>query len=170
MNTNAGAQPVPGPRWTRKRLVAMLIDCYGPTQRGAVDVDAVAQYAGVAPSTVRRWIGGGERANRRKPSIPKRRIAQLQRGPQIVERRNQQQYQYALEALGALGDENSILPAWRQQRWLNEHTVAIVEVKGKPWHQVVVTKANRRALDELHRRATVLDSVTLPTRFHTQAR
>ena len=168
MNVATSMEPAPGPRWTRKRLVAMLIDCYGPTPRGAVDVDAVAQYAGVTPSTVRRWIAGGQRANRRKPTIPQRRIRQLQRGPQIVERRNQQQYQHALAALGALDDERSILPAWRQQGWLDQHTVAIVEIPGKPWHQVVVTKANRRALDELRRRATMLDSVTLPTRFHAQ--
>jgi hypothetical protein len=146
----------------------MLIDCYGPTPRGAVDVDAVAQYVGVTPSTVRRWIRGGPRANRRRPTIPQRRIAQLQRGPQIVERRSEQQYQYALEALGALGDESSILPVWRQQGWLDQHSVAIVEIHGKPWHQVVVTKANRRAIDALRRRATVLDSITLPTRFHAQ--
>ena len=168
MNPDERVQPVPGPRWTRKRLVTMLMDCYGATARGAVDVDAVAQYAGVAHSTVRRWIGGGTQANRRKPSIPTRRIAQLQHGPQIVEQRNQQQYHYALHALGALDDQRSLLPAWRQQGWLNQHTVAVVEIKGKPWHQLVITKANRRALDELRRRATVLKSVTLPTRFHAQ--
>ena len=168
MNPDDRVQPVPGPRWTRKRLVTMLIDCYGATARGAVDVDAVAQNAGVAHSTVRRWIRGGKQANRRKPSIPKRRIAQLQHGPQIVEQRNQQQYHYALHALGALHDEGSILPAWRQQGWLNQHTLAVVEIKGKPWQQVIITKANRRALDELRRRATVLNSVTLPTRFHAQ--
>jgi hypothetical protein len=166
--TAATVEPAPGPRWTRKRLVTMLIDCYGPTPRGAVEVAAVAEYAGVSPSIFRRWIAGGQQANRRTPSIPARRITQLQRGPEIVERRNEQQYQYALDALGALGDERAIRPAWRQQGWLNEHTVAIVEIHGKPWHQIVVTKANRRALDELRRRATVLDSVTLPTRFHAQ--
>jgi hypothetical protein len=153
-NADNTVQPVPGPRWTRKRLIGMLLDCYGPTSRGTVDVAAVAEYAGVSRSTVRRWIAGRQQGNRRKLSIPKHRIGQLQRGPEVVERRNQQQYQYALDALGALGDERSILPAWRQQGWLNEHTLAIVEIHGKPWHQVVVTKANRRALTELQRRAT----------------
>jgi alkylated DNA nucleotide flippase Atl1 len=146
----------------------MLIDCYGSTPRGAVDAAAVAAYAGVTPRTVRRWISRPAQGSRRKPVIPKHRIAQLQRGPEVVERRNQQQQQYALNALGALSDERTILPAWRQQGWLNEHTVAIVEVHGKPWCQVVVTKANGRALDELRRRATLLNTVTLPTRFHAQ--
>ena len=34
-----GIRPIQGPRWTRKRLIAMLVDCYGPTPRGGVDVD-----------------------------------------------------------------------------------------------------------------------------------
>ena len=94
-------RPVPGPRWTSKRLIGMLIDCYGPTPRGAVNVAAVADYAGVSSSTVRRWIAGGQQQDRRrrKPAIPKHRVTQLQRGPEVVERRNQQQYQYALDGL-----------------------------------------------------------------------
>ena len=40
--------------------------------RGAVNVAAaVAAYAGVSPSTVRRWIARGQQGNRRKPAIPK---------------------------------------------------------------------------------------------------
>jgi hypothetical protein len=145
--SGAVVQPVRGPRWTRKRLVAMLIDCYGPTPRGAVDVTAVADYTGVAPRTVRRWIRGGRHANMRRPAAPMPRIRQLQRGPQTVEIRNAQQYQYALAAIGKIRDDQGILPAWRDRRWLDEHTVAIVEIHQKPWRQVVVTKANRRALD-----------------------
>src|SRR5688500_17809093 len=87
-NADSAIRPVPGPRWTRKRLIGMLTDCYGPTPRGAVNVAAVAAYAGVSPSTVRRWIARGQQGNRRKPAIPKHRITQLQRGPEVVERRN----------------------------------------------------------------------------------
>ena len=57
----------------------------------------------------------------------------------MVERRNEQQYQHALDALGRSATSSSILPAWRKQGWLDEHTVAIVEIHGKPWHQVAVT-------------------------------
>ena len=39
--------------------------------RGAVNVAAVAAYAGVSPSTMRRWIARGQQGNRRKPAIPK---------------------------------------------------------------------------------------------------
>ena len=62
----------------------------------------------------------------------------------------------------------SILPAWREQGWLDQHTVAILEVHGKPWLQVAVTNANTRALGELRRRGKIVNSTTVPTRFHAQ--
>ena len=161
-------EPVRGPRWTRKRFITMLADCYGTTVTGDFDIGAVAEYAGVTTATVRRWISGDTNTNNRLAAAPPARIEQLQRGPEIVERRNQQQYDRALEALANLGDETSILPVWRQQGWLDEHAAAIVEIKGKPWRQVVITKANPRALTELRRRSEIVTSLTLPTRFHAQ--
>ncbi|WP_307857468.1 hypothetical protein [Mycobacterium sp. SM1] len=145
----------------------MLLDSYGPTVRGSVNVAAVADYAGVSASTVRRWISRRHSPSRRL-AIPKQRITQLQRGPAEVERRNEQQYQYALNAVEAINDERSILPSWREQGWLNPHTVAIMEIHGKPWRQVAVTNASRRALGELRRRGKIVAKLTLPTRFHAQ--
>ena len=160
-------RPARGPRWTRKRLIAMLLDCYGPTPRGAVNVAAIAQYAGVSPSTVRRWLSRSNSGSRR-PAIPKHRLTQLQRGPAEVERRNEQQYQRALNALASIHDERSILPEWRKQGWLDQHTVAIIAVHGRQWLQVAVTNASRRALGELHRRGATVDNLIVPTRFHAQ--
>lgn len=168
MSAPPRVEPVAGPRWTRKRFVSMLADCYGTTITGEVDIEAVAEYCGVTPATVRRWISGDASTNSRIAAVPPARIAQLQRGPDVVERRNQQQYDRALAALTNINDESSSLPAWDQQGWLNEHTVAIVEVTGKPWRQVVITKANPRALIELRRRSAIVTSLTLPTRFHAQ--
>lgn len=162
-----GIRPIQGPRWTRKRLIAMLLDCYGPTPRGGVDIAAVAFYAGVSPSTVRRWLSPPKQGTRRL-LIPKHRLVQLQRGPSEVERRNEQQHQHALNALASIGDESAILPAWREQGWLDQHTVVIIAVHGRPWHQVAVTKATRRALGEVHRRGATVDHLVLPTRFHAQ--
>ena len=105
-------RPARGPRWTRRRLTTMLLDCYGPTPRGAVDVAAVAHYAGVSPSTARRWLSKPPPGSRRL-AIPKHRIVQLQRGPEEVERRNEQQYQHALNAIGSIDDESSIMPEWK---------------------------------------------------------
>ena len=120
-----------------------------------------------SPSTVRRWISRRHPQSRRV-AIPKRRIVQLQRGPAEVERRNEQQYQYALNALASIDDERSILPAWREQGWLDQHTVAILAIHGKPWLQVAVTNASARALGELRRRGVTVASLTVPTRFHAQ--
>jgi hypothetical protein len=168
-NANKVIRPARGPRWSRKRLIGMLLDCYGPTARGGVDVAAVADYAAVSPSTVRRWISRGHPHGSSRPlAIPKRRIVQLQRGPAEVERRNEQQYQHALNALASIDDERSILPAWREQGWLDQHTVAIIEIHRKPWLQVAVTNANPRAMAELLRRGALVDSITVPTRFHAQ--
>lgn len=165
---DAMIEPVAGPRWTRKRLVAMLLDCYGPTRRGHVDVAAVADYAGVAGSTVRRWIAGGTQANRRTPAIPARRLAALQRGPQLTERRNRAQYHYALDAIAKIQHGQGVLSAWRNHGWLDNHTVAIVAIDAKPWQQVVVTNASPRAMNQLRRRAAILDHLVVPTRFHAQ--
>ena len=85
-----------------------------------------------------------------------------------VERRNEQQYQHALAAIASIDDERSILPEWREQGWLDQHTVAIIAVQHRPWLQVAVTNGNRRALGELQRRGATVDNVVVPTRFHAQ--
>ncbi|SKT95071.1 Uncharacterised protein [Mycobacteroides abscessus subsp. massiliense] len=161
-----GVEPVRGPRWTPKRLARMLIDCYGPSAAGGVDVYAVADYVGVTPATVRRWLGTP--GTSRRPPIPLERLTQLQRGPEIVEQRSLQEYIYAKDALNSIRDGSEMVDVWTKQSWLDDHTLAIVEIDGKPWHQLVITKANKRALDELRRRATQLDADVLPTRFHAQ--
>ncbi|OOK65357.1 hypothetical protein BZL29_7887 [Mycobacterium kansasii] len=156
------------PRWSRKRLIGMLLDCYGLTARGKIDVAAVAAYAGVTPSTVRRWISKRHPRSPRRVAIPKRRIVQLQRGPAEVERRNDQQYHYALNALASLEAGSAILPVWREQGWLDPHTVAIIAIHAKPWLQVAVTNGHPRAWGELRRRGAIAASLTVPTRFHAQ--
>lgn len=166
--TNIVVKPVRGPRWTQKRLVDMLVDCYGPSSRGPIDVASVAEHVGVTPATVRRWLRRGDGPpSRVRATPPRQRIIQLQRASEEVEVRNERQYTYALEASGKV-ERGDTIPPWRTQGWLNEHTVAIVEVHGKPWHQVVVTKANHRAMTELGRRAKILDTVTVPNRFWAQ--
>lgn len=159
---------VPGPRWTRGRLADMLLQCYGPNDNGGVDVDAVAEYVGVTAATVRRWISGDKRNRGRATSCPAKRIAQLQLGPDIVERRNQQQYERATAAIDSLHAGGPIQPEWEKQHWLETHVVAIGEIRGKPWHQVVVTNGNYRSMTELGRRVAVITSIEVPTWFHGQ--
>lgn len=168
ITTPTAVEPVPGPRWTRKRFIGMLADCYGTTLTGDVDIDAVAGYAGVTPATVRRWIIGDRSTNGRNVAVPPARIAQLQRGPQDIEDRNEGAVEHAQLVLANLGDPTYILPVWRNRGWLNDHAVIITEVKEKPWRQVIITKANPRALTEIRRRSVIVTSLTLPTRFHAQ--
>lgn len=162
------AQPVPGPRWTQGRFVDMLTSCYGRTDKGHIHITAVAEYAQVKPATVRRWIGGAKRDRRRRTLCPGRRIAQLQRGPAIVERRNEQQYDRALAAIATINSGGEILPEWEKEGWLEPHIVVIGAVHGKPWLQVAVTNGTRRALTFLLRRLTAVASIEVPTWFHGQ--
>lgn len=160
--------PLPGPSWTRGRLADMLLDCYGPDARGRVAADEVAEYVGVTATTVRRWISGGRPARRRATPCPARRIAQLQRGPVIVERRNQQLYERAVYALGQISGGGNILPEWQNEKWLDTHVVVIGEVLGKPWCQVSVANGGHRAMAEVRRRAATTASVEVQTWFHAQ--
>src|SRR6478736_7645177 len=83
----------------------------------------------------------------RRLAVPQHRLIQRQRGPEEVERRNEQQYQHALNAVRSIDDERSILPEWRKQGWLDhQHPVALIAVQGRPWRHVAVTNAHRRAL------------------------
>src|SRR4029077_18806782 len=107
-------RPARGPRWTRKRLTTMLLDCYGPTPRGAVDVAAGEPYAGGSPPSVGRWLPK-PRPGSRRLAIPKHRLVQLQRGPEEVERRNEQQYRHALNALASIDDEAPNIPEWENK-------------------------------------------------------
>ncbi len=165
MTPAARAAPVRGPRWTQKRFVDTLIDCYGPSARGPIDVTAVASHLGVTPTTVRRWLHhDGGPPSRVKARIPRHRIARLQRAAEAIERDNEGKYQYALVALDDI-EAGRVLTPWQEQGWLDQHTVAIVEIHGKPWHQVVVTKGNHRAMAALRLRARVLSTVAVPNRF-----
>lgn len=162
-------KPVKGPRWTQKRLVDMLIDCYGPSSRGPVDVAAVAAHADVTPATVRRWLQHPDGPPSRTPArAPYDRIRQLQRASDTVEEENERRHLYALRAIDMI-EHGETIPPWRNQGYLDEHTVAVIAVNGKPWQQVVFTKANQRAMAAIHRRGKLVSTVTVPNRFHAIA-
>lgn len=161
--------PVRAPRWTQKRFVDMLADCYGPSPRGPIDIAAVAAHVGVTPATVRRWLHNDRGApSRVRAGVPRRRLTQIQRASEEVEDRNEGRYRYALSAIAQI-QAGQILPPWRDQNWLDDHIVAIVEIHDKPWHQVVVTKGNHRALAALRRRAGILQTEVTPHRFYAEA-
>lgn len=164
-----GVKPVKGPRWTQKRLVDMLIECYGPSARGPVDVAAVAAHVDVTPATVRRWLHNPDGPPSRTPArVPPDRIRQLQRAPDAAEEEQERRYLYALRAIDMIAHGETI-PPWRNQGYLDEHTVAVIAVHAKPWQQVVFTKANHRAMTAIHRRGKLVSTVVVPNRFHAIA-
>ncbi|MDA0252551.1 MAG: hypothetical protein O3B27_06085 [Actinomycetota bacterium] len=181
-------ESAPPPRWTHKRLIDMLAACYGTGPRGGVNVSAIADYAGVTPATVYRWIAPG--ATRYQLGIPQQRIAQLQLPPPIIETRALQQYRGALKAIGKI-DAGEPWPEWEAQGWLKPHRVAVVKLHGKPWHQIMINRAHHsrprskpagpiqsapsggeinrlRAWQELHRDDITLSQVVVPHWFYAQ--
>lgn len=187
--TNAAGEvePAPPPRWTHKRLTTMLTACYGTGPRGGVNVAAIAAHAGVKPSTVYRWIAAG--ATQYQLGIPHERLLQLQLPPEVIEVRSEQQYRYALKAIDKI-DAGQPWPEWEKQGWLKPHRVSVVKLYGKPWHQVLVNRAetsrprtvpagpmplaaggeiNRlRAWQNLRRNDIVLSEVLVPHWFYGQ--
>lgn len=154
-----------GPRWTRKRLKTMLLTCYGETARGSVDVQAVADAMHVSSRTVRRWLAG---SNRQLAAVPHRRLEQLRLPAAESELRGRQQADYAREAIAqiALPKDKGILPVWRERGWLQPHVVAILDITGKPWNQIVISNGSARSMSEFRRRGSIVDVTTVPTRFH----
>ena len=185
-------ESAPGPRWTHKRFITMLGDCYGTGPRGGVNTAAVADYAGVYRSTVSRWIAPGE--TRYQLGVPAPRINQLQLAPPMVELRAAQQYRHALQAIADIDSgSGGLLEVWEGQGWLKPHRVAVVDLAGKPWLQVVVNRAatarrkpphrsestiqlsssgsgigQLRAWDDLHRDDNPVTQVVVPHWFYAQ--
>jgi len=186
--TIAGAEaiePAPGPRWTHKRLLTMLKDCYGTGPRGGVNVPAIAAATGVKPSTVYRWIAPGETQYRL--TIPPGRLSELQLAPPMDEVRALQTYRHALMAIDAI-EEGRPWTEWETQGWLLPHYVVITKLIGKPWQQIMATRAypsrerrnlqkpqqgagdiNRlRAWENMRANDIVLGSVLVPNYFYAQ--
>ena len=98
---------------------------------------------------------------------PAARIKQLPARSEGMRDRNAQQFSHASAAIAKLGDENEILPSWRSQGWLNEHTVAIVGSGGTVAPGCRYQRVGR-SLAALRRRAAVVDTIVMPTSFHAQ--
>lgn len=181
-------EPAPGPRWTHKRLVNMLKECYGVGPRGGINVPGVAAYTGVSPSTVYRWISPGQTQYRL--AIPPGRLSELQLPPPMDEVRALQSYRHALRAIDSIA-EGEAWSEWEAQGWLLPHYVVINKLMSKPWMQIMATRVfpsrprrtsenlqkpepgagdiNRlRAWDILHANDIALSAVAVPHYFYAQ--
>lgn len=165
MNTES---PGAGPRWTVKQLAAVLSLSYGTGPRGGPDTAAAAEKLGVSRRTVQRWLHG---TNRQRAQIPADRLAQITRPDPLVLRQETQAADFAREAIAriALPKGRGIDEAWRVQRWLEPHLVAVLEVALIPGvlvRQVTVSRGHTKSMQALRRRGQIADFTVVPTRFH----
>ncbi len=152
------------PAWTRARLFATLIECYGTTKRGTLNVKLVAADFKVSVSTVRNWLRG---ADSDPAAIPAARLRQLRTGGPAIERRADGQIAYAHNAIQAnkLPHRRNVIPQWDEQEWFTPHAVVLIAVYGRPWHQLILSK-HSSIVDDARRRGEVIDVATVPTKFH----
>jgi len=161
-------EQVPGPRWTVKQLGGVLAGSYGAAPRGGPDTAAAAAALGVSRRTVQRWLHGSPRQRAR---IPTDRLRQITLPDPQVLRQEKQAADYAREAIAriALPKDRGIEAAWRVQRWLEPHLVAVIEVDvaaGVVLRQATTSRGHPTSMQAVRRRGEIVDFTVVETRFH----
>ena len=152
--------------WTRDQLAVALLMLFGSARHGGPDTAAAAAELGVSRRTVQRWLRA--RADDRPP-MSATHITQLQalaRPDEQVRRDEQRTAGYARDALAriALPKGRGVLPAWREQQWLDQHLVTITELD----HGVLQASLTRVTSRSRPRDGRVVAFRVVPTRFHAQ--
>lgn len=160
-------RPPVGPRWTVKQLAGVLTLSYGGSPTGP-DTAAAAVALGVSRRTVQRWLHG---SNRQLARIPGDRVRAITQPAAMVLRQEAQAAGFAREAIIriALPKGRGVDTVWREQRWLEQHLVAVLEVPVAPgvWvRQATISRGHTRSMQALRRRGEILDFTVVPTRFH----
>lgn len=160
-----------GPRWTHRRLRLVVGVAFGMNARGQPHTAAAAAALGVSQRTVQRWLHGTDRTLARLPAGRLEQIQAAARPDPETLRQEEIAARYAHEAIAQIAAPGGagVLAAWRQQKWLEPHLVAVLELWGLGLRQVAITRASDRALPELHKRGKVLSHTTLASRFHATA-
>lgn len=162
------------PLWTRARLERVMCLRFGFAKTGGPDTLAAATAMGVSRRTIQRWLHAPH--GRSLAHIPPKRLAQLLDlllPSQETRDREAHQARYAEKAISGLHlpKKMGILPAWEKQRWLEQHIVAVLEIKvhNLRIRQLVTSRSETTKLDELKRRGRIVDMAVVPTRFHATA-
>lgn len=160
--------PKVGPRWTVKQLAGVLALSYGSGPRGGPDTAAAAVALGVSRRTVQRWLHG---SNRQLARIPGDRVRAITQPAAMVLRQEKQAAVFARDAIIriALPKGRGVDAVWREQRWLEQHLVAVLEVPVAPGvrvRQATISRGHTRSMQALRRRGEIGDFTVVPTRFH----
>ena len=160
-----------GPVWTRARLERVMCLRFGFAQDEGADTLAAADAMGVSRRTIQRWLHA--RHGRSLAHIPPKRLDQLIElllPSEETRLKEAQQARYATKAIGGLHlpRKMGIKPAWEQQRWLEQHIVAVLEVKVHQLRirQLAIARAETSKVNDLKRRGRIVDNAIVPTRFH----
>ena len=154
------------PAWTRDQLAVALLMLFGPARRGGPDTAATATELGVSRRTVQRWLRAPAGARTPMSSAHAAAVRALAGVDEQVRRDEQRTAGYARDALEriALPKGRGVLPAWREQQWLDQHLVTITELDHGV-RQASLTRVTARSRD---RGGNVVAFRVVPTRFHAQ--
>ncbi|GAA4757974.1 hypothetical protein GCM10023328_47260 [Modestobacter marinus] len=154
------------PAWTRDQLAVALLMLFGPARRGGPDTAAAAVELGVSRRTVQRWLRAPAGARAPMSSAHAEAVRALAGVDEQVRRDEQRTAGYARDALEriALPKGRGVLPAWREQQWLDQHLVTITELD----HGVLQAALTRVTSRSRPRDGQVVAFRVVPTRFHAQ--
>lgn len=155
------------PRYTPGQVRKMLAERFG-TARGHPDWDAAAEFFGVTPRSVRRWTEGPTRG---RAHIPNRRLDQL-RLPLLEQDREDAQAKQDRKSAQALA-RGMARSAWWQQRWIEDHQVAVVvldEQRRRRVRQVRFARvSSKKGMREIANAGLRQEQVaSMPSLFHAR--
>lgn len=154
------------PAWTRDQLAVTLLMLFGPTRRGGPNTAAAAAELEVSRRTVQRWLRAPASARAPMSWVHAAAVRALAGIDEQVRRDEQRTAAYARDALEriALPKGRGVLPAWREQQWLDQHLVTITELD----HGVLQASLTRVTSRSWPRDGQVVAFRVVPTRFHAQ--
>lgn len=159
------------PRWTRARLERVLVARYGYGPRGGLNAAAAARDLRVSARTIYRWLDTPD--GRFRAHIPTPRLEALidsmLPSQEVLDDEVFQLQNYRAGVMAWNARPRRTKPEWKEQGWLCQHQVSIVQLPARPLRQVVATRVSSQAHDVLHRRGELVDHVVLPTRMHAHA-
>jgi hypothetical protein len=165
------AEDRPLPTWTGEQLAVVLGVLFGVNKRGGPDTAAAATALGVSRRSVQRWLrsGAGGAVRMSKPHLEQ--VRDLAVPDDVVRRDEERAAAYTRDALEriALPKGRGVLQAWRDQHWLDQHLVTVIDLH-LGLRQISLTRVTSRTQQrgERTRAGTLVDFCVVATRFHAQ--